>query len=280
MTARSSADSSAFKRGDVSALSRRLPGMVFAVSLSALFLLTACQERRAGQTLRIFAASSLQESFHELAARFERDNPEIHVQLNFGGSQVLRVQLEQGARADLFASANAEHAMALSAAGVLEQAQPFAENELVVIVPKDNPARLATFRDLSRAPRIVMGTEAVPIGKYSRVVLKRAAERFGSEFVTRVNERVVSEESNVRLVRAKVEFGEVDAAIVYGTDAVASVRVSAIAIPEDINATVEYLIGHTTRSKNVQAARAFVTFLRSPTAQVILERRGFLVEAM
>ena len=171
------------------------------------------------QPLRVFAASSLTEAFQEMASAFENAYPDTEVVLVFAGSQVLRLQLEQGAQADIFSSADPRHMEALVQEGIVSGHRVLAENELVVIVPPGNPAGIESFAELANAERVVIGTSNVPVGVYAREALRRAETAGGlAGFEAAVMGRVVSEESNVRLVRAKVELGEADAAIVYRTE--------------------------------------------------------------
>ncbi|HJK94831.1 MAG TPA: molybdate ABC transporter substrate-binding protein [Polyangiaceae bacterium LLY-WYZ-15_(1-7)] len=234
--------------------------------------------------LRVFAASSLTEAFEDLAARFERAHPDVDVRLAFAGSQVLRLQIAQGAGADLFASADPRHLSALEEAELVRGVRPFASNELVVVVPANDPDALERFADLPDAERIVLGTPEVPVGRYARRVLGRAAVRFGEGFERRVLARVASEESNVRLVRAKVELGEADAALVYRTDAASSERVRVVPIPEPLNVRARYAIGQVTdggegeRDDADDAAARFLAFLRGPEGREALSRHGFLPE--
>jgi len=244
----------------------------------ATVLLAGCK-RDAAETnpsLSVFAASSLTEAFLELERGFEAANPGVDVALTFAGSHVLRLQIEQGASADVFASADESHMTALVRAGSVSQEQVFAHNELVVITPRDNPAGLESFNDLPRASRVVIGAENVPVGIYTRECLRRASERIGPEFASKVREHVVSEESNVRLVRAKVELGEADAAIVYRTDAVASERVRLVSIPEELNARADYYIGQLGRTSRPELARRWIAYVRSEDGRSILSRRGFV----
>ncbi len=185
--------------------------------------------------LTVLAASSLTEAFQDLERDFEAAHPNVDVQLTFAGSQVLRLQIQQGAKVDVFASANESHMQALVATGHLAAPRVFAQNELVLIVPPSNPAGIHTFADLGTASRIVIGSSNVPVGIYTRQVFERAASALGDAFVARVRQQVVSEENNVRLVRAKVELGEADAAVVYRTDAAASDRVRVVSIPATFN---------------------------------------------
>jgi molybdate transport system substrate-binding protein len=228
--------------------------------------------------LSVLAASSLTEAFSQLERTFEAARPGLDVSLAFGGSQVLSLQIEQGAPADVFASADRSHIDALLEAGAIEQAVAFAGNDLVVIVPADNPAHIASFDDLVRATRIVVGTPNVPIGAYTRELLRRAASTMGEAFATTVRSRVVSEESNTRLVRAKIEMGEADAAIVYRTDALASDRVRVVSIPESINVRANYYIGALKRSSRPDACGDFIAHVRSDAGQRILSQHGFVTE--
>lgn len=223
-------------------------------------------------TLNVFAAASLTEAFGEIERRFEAQQPGLNVVVSTAGSQVLRVQIEQGARADVFASADERHVAALAATGSLDYDQVFATNGLVVIVPVQNPASVDRFEDLSRAEKIVLGTTSVPVGAYADQLLQRAASELGNEFAEQVQSHVVSRESNVRLVRAKVESGEADAAIVYQSDVNAKVR--SVPIPSRLNIRVKYSIGRTTRSSNPEQALEFIRFVRSAEGREVLSGYG------
>jgi molybdate transport system substrate-binding protein len=226
----------------------------------------------------VYAASSLYDAFDELSVMFGSTNPFATRNTNYSGSQSLRIQLEQGAPADVFASANPEHMQALVDAGLASEAQVFAHNELVVIVPADNPAGIQSLSDLSRATRIVLGSQSVPAGRYARVLLRNASSRFGAGFGDEVLRRVVSQESNVRLVRAKVELGEADAALVYRTDAMGAERIRIVPIPAGLNVQADYHIGALAGSARRDIGARFVDYLRSEAARAVLERRGFSAE--
>ena len=229
------------------------------------------EERR---TLQVFAASSLADAFREMETAFESAHPGTDVSLVFAGSQVLRLQIEQGARADVFASADRRHIESLERAGLVPEYAEFAGNELLVIVPPDNPAGIESFDDLPRARQLVIGTEHVPVGAYTREALRRAAARNGPEFETAVLDRVVSVESNARLVRAKVELGVADAAIVYLTDD-APGRVRSIPVPRWANVRAGYLMGAVAGSVNPEGAEQWIGFVASPAGREMLSRRGF-----
>ncbi len=245
----------------------------------AAAVLAACAtDSPAREPLRVFAATSLTEAFQEMAAAFEDHSPDTEVVLVFAGSQVLRLQIEQGARADIFASADPRHMESLAQDGLVTGQRLLAENELVVIVPPGNPAGIEAFADLAGARRVVIGTPHVPVGAYAREALSRA-EAAGSlpGFEEAVMGRVVSEESNVRLVRAKVELGEADAAIVYRTDAVPG-RVRTVPVPPRANVRARYLIGVVAGAPNPAAAERWVSFASSSRGRRILARHGFLAD--
>lgn len=226
--------------------------------------------------LTVFAASSLMEAFQDLAPRFERRRSEVDVVLAFAGSQVLRLQIEHGARAHVFASADLGHVQALADAGLVTSPQVFATNELAVIVPSDNPARIESFGDLRGAERLVVGAAAVPVGAYAREALARAAVHYGEAFAAEVLARVVSHEPSARLARARVEIGEADAAIVYRTDAVAgAAAVRALPVPSSLGVRAEYGIAAAAETADRADAEAWISFVLSPEGQGILARRGF-----
>ncbi len=240
-----------------------------------LFLLAACSDTTQRRPLVVFAASSLAEAFEDLEHSFERAHPRVDLRLVFAGSQVLRLQIEHGAAAHLFASADESHIDALQSAKLLTRSEVFAQNELVVITPTGDET-VQGLDSLDRSERLVVGTDGSPIGAYTRQLFTKAAQRLGSEHVARIRARIVSEESNARLVRAKVELGEADAAIVYRTDALASSRVRSVMVPRAVNVRATYRIGLLRGAP--PAATEFVRHLRSGEGRTTLERHGFLVE--
>ena len=228
------------------------------------------------EPLKVFAAASLTEAFGDVEKVFEAAHSGVQVETTFAGSQVLRTQIEQGAVADVFASADESHLQALTTAKLASPAAVFAKNDLVIIVPPKNPAQIVTLADLPRASKIVVGAPNVPVGSYTRKLLKSATPKFGPNFEQDVLSRVVSEESNVRLVRSKVELGEVDAAIVYRTDAMASTGVKSIEVSANVNPVANYYIGSLTASKQPKLAAEWIAFLQSADGQKILMARGFI----
>jgi molybdate transport system substrate-binding protein len=229
-----------------------------------------------GVTLTVFAAASLHDVFGELGSTFERAHPGVKAQFNFAGSQELRTQIEQGAPADVFASADPKHMDAAHRAGLVDAPKLFATNAPVIVVPADNPAKVKSLADLTTVKRLVIGTPEVPIGAYTLQILDKARSFYGADFPKRVQERVASREFNVRQVLAKVSLGEADAGIVYRTDArSAGDKVRIVEIPAEFNVVAKYPIATVTRTPNAELARAWVALVTGPTGQVALERAGF-----
>ena len=236
-------------------------------------------------TLQVFAAASLSDAFTEIGHQLERQRPGLTVRINFAGSQQLAAQLEQGAAADVFASADERWMGHVRERGLLT-GEPviFARNRLVAVVPRTNPARIRRLQDLARGGvKLVLATDAVPAGRYSRTVLQNLSRdaAFGADFATRVLRNVVSEEENVKSVVGKVQLGEADAGLVFRSDVTPTVArfVQVIELPESANIIASYPIALLKDAKQPDAGAAFVTLVLSPAGQQILERRGLIPAA-
>jgi molybdate transport system substrate-binding protein len=236
----------------------------------------------APSTLEVFAAASLSDVFTEIGHHLERQRPGLTVRMNFAGSQQLAAQIEQGAVADVFASADGRW-MDYARNRDLLAGEPatFVMNRLVVIVPKSNPARIHHLQDLARGGvKMVLGADAVPVGHYSRTVLRNLARdhAFDGDFAPLVLRNVVSEEENVKSIVGKVQLGEADAGIVYRSDVTATVArfLHAIEIPDSANVFASYPIAIVKDTREPEAARAFVDLVLSAEGQQILGRYGFI----
>jgi molybdate transport system substrate-binding protein len=230
-----------------------------------------------GDGITIFAAASLTEAFQELAQEFEAQYG-IKVELNFAGSNTLRVQIEQGAYADVFASANEEHLQALLRQGYVDESIVFAKNRLVIVVPESNPAGIESVEDLRGDVKLVIANEAVPAGRYAREALYNLEALYGEGFAEEVLSRVVSLEDSVKGVLSKVAMGEADAGFVYATDALAARgKVEVIELPSEAGVEPSYYVGVLSHSKNEEAAQEFINFLFSPRGKEILRKHGFEV---
>lgn len=232
----------------------------------------------ASQTvLTVFAATSLRDAFGAMAQEHQRRHPDVRVVLNFGGTQELRAQLEQGADADVFAAADTKHVLELERRGLLGPGVPFAENEPVLVVAKHASSKIVRFSSLPDAERVVLGAPEVPIGRYAAQILENANKSLQPDFASRVEARVVSRELNVRQVLAKVALGEADAGIVYRTDVVGDLggAVAVLSIPSEVNVVARYPIAAVTRSAHAAEARAFIGTVISEAGRAITTKAGF-----
>lgn len=232
--------------------------------------------------LIVYAAASLQDPFQEIKANFEHLHPDITIIYSFGGSSQLRTQLIQGAPADVFASANqAEVDKAFESKAVRDHGVIFATNHLIVILPKSNPGKIESLKDLARPGiKFITTTPDVPAGAYTRDILKKmsADPAYGSDYSKKVLANLVSEETNVKQVVAKVALGEADAGIVYKSDVSVSVTadVTTLDIPAQFNVLAKYPVAITTRAKHPEQAQAFIDYLLSESGQAILKKNNFL----
>jgi molybdate transport system substrate-binding protein len=250
--------------------------MVFVLDAVPAIAAAPDPEPGGGKTLTIFAAASLRDVFGALGTTFEREHPGVKTQFNFAGSQELRTQIEQGAPADVFASADDRHMDAAHRAGLVDAPKPFATNAPVIVVPADNPGKVKSLADLATVKRLVIGAPQVPIGAYTLRILDKAKAQYGADFPARVQAHVVSRDLNVRQVLTKVTLGEADAGIVYRTDArSAGDKVKVIEIPAELNVLAEYPIATVTKAPHPDLAQAWVTLVTGPAGHAALKDAGF-----
>jgi molybdate transport system substrate-binding protein len=191
---------------------------------------------------------------------------------SFAGSNQLAAQIQQGAPADVFASANTALPNQLYAKGLCSKPVVFTRNTLVVVVPRSNPAGIRSVYDLTkRGLKLVVAAPGVPVGSYTLQVLKNM------NLSARVQNNIVSQETDVREVLSKVALGEADAGFVYSTDAkTVSTRVKTIKVPAWAQPKVQYGICVVTASAHKADAQAFVKRVLSKSGQAKLLAAGFL----
>jgi len=244
-----------------------------AALLLAATLISGCSNRGNDHEVVVFAAASLTDAFKALAVDFEKQHPKLDVKINFAGSQSLRTQIENGAKPQVFASANAKHMNALRKAKLVDEPVTFVHNELVIVVPPANPAGIHSLKELPKAKRLVLAGKNVPGGSYADQMLARASSEYGANFADRVHKQVVSRETHVRETLQKVVLGEADAAIVYATDAAsAKSKVKTIAIPAQHNVIANYPIATLSGSKT---GKLFVDYVLSDAGKKRLKEFGF-----
>jgi len=218
----------------------------------------------------VFAASSLTESFAAIGGSFERAYPLARVRFNFGPSDGLANGIEQGARADVFASASETTMDVVARSPGVVGRSVFARNRLVVIAPKDS-TRVAAFADLAvPGVKLVVAAASVPAGKYAR----QALDQGGLHAALR---NIVSNEVDVKSVVQKVVLGEADAGIVYATDVTPTVaaRVRTVPIPDAYNVIASYPIARVKGTRYEALAGAFEAYVLGP-GQDALRAAGFL----
>jgi molybdate transport system substrate-binding protein len=230
--------------------------------------------------LTVFAAASLTDAFTELGKAFDAKMGG-KTNFQFAGSQVLRTQLENGAKADVYASASSSQFDPLVKAGLISSGTVFTRNRLVVIVPKKGAGNVKTLADLGKpGVKLVIADKTVPAGQYARQIFDALgkSKQFGTDYTARVLKNIVSEETNVRQVALKVQLGEADAGVVYTTDVTPNLapNVIQIAIPARYNVIAKYPIGVLKNSSNPNTAKAFMDFVISLEGQSILGKWGFL----
>lgn len=217
--------------------------------------------------LVVFAAASLTESFTQVGDDFESAHPGVTVTFNFAGSSTLAQQINEGAPADVFASANPATMTLVTDAGNGEGTPTtFARNQLVIAVPAGNPAGITGLADLTDpALKVALCAEQVPCGAASQTALAA-----GGIALT-----PVTFEQDVRATLTKVTLGEVDAALVYQTDVAVTEDVEGIAFPEAEAAINDYPIVALREAPNPAAAQAFVDHVLSADGQAVLTEAGF-----
>jgi len=241
---------------------------VATLALTALTALTGCgADEDEPETLTVFAAASLSQTFEELATTFEDQHPDVDVRLSFDGSSGLVEQIQGGAPADVFASADTDTMQTLVDDGLADDPRVFARNTLEIAVPPGNPAGVTGLADLA-APglRLVTCAPEVPCGAATQQVAARAGVRLSP----------VSEEQSVTDVLGKVRSGEADAGLVYVTDVrAAGDDVEGVAVPEAAEVVNDYPIATISDSPHADLAAAYVDFVLSDEAQQVLTGAGF-----
>ena len=220
-----------------------------------------------GGSITVLAAASLTEAFTRIGTAFEQANRGTTVIFSFGPSSGLAQQITQGAPADVFASASTKTMDVVTAAGDAAPPMTFATNDMQIAVPPSNPARITGLRDLTRdGVKVALCQVKVPCGTVAAKVFANA----------KLKVTPVTEEADVKSVLAKVQLGEVDAGVVYGTDVqAAGTKVRGIAIPKGVNASTAYPIAVLEASTNAATAQAFVDYVLSPAGRSVLDAAGF-----
>jgi molybdate transport system substrate-binding protein len=237
--------------------------MKLRLALLAVLLLAPAAQAASHATLTVYAAASLTNVFPKVDG-----SPRY----SFAGSNTLAAQIQQGAPADVFASANMTLPNQLNAKGLCGKPVVFTRNTLVIVVPRSNPASIRSVYDLAKAGvKLDIAASGVPVGSYTLQILKNMG------LSAAVLKNVVSQETDVREVLSKVALGEADAGFVYSTDAkTVPGQVTVIKVPAWAQPKVQYGICIVSSSANKQGAQAFVDKVISKAGQAKMLAAGFL----
>jgi len=225
----------------------------------------------------VFAAASLTDAFEALAEEFEARNDGVTVRLNFASSSALATQINEGAGADVFASANPQQMQNVADEdGLVGETQPFAGNRLVVAVNSESD--IEAIEDLTAdSVTLILSAPETPIRVYTddSIAMLNDSGEFGPDFAENMMANLASEEATVRAAVLKVSLGEADATFSYSSDITPDIRddVRAIDIPDDYNVLATYPIAATSENP---LANAFIEFVLSADGQAILAEWGFL----
>ena len=254
---------------------------IFIAFFAALVLSMSAGFAQSPDELTVFTAASLTGAFGEIGEMYENETG-IHVAFNFDGSQALRTQLENGAYADLFASANTKQMNAVRESRLMNNSSVaiFTRNKLSLIIPKDNPAKITNLSDLARpGVKIVMGTKDVPVVDYALQIIAKLGNdsAYGPDYETEVLANVISQETNVNYVVTKVALGEADAGFAYVSDVTQDMisKIDKIVIPDEYNIIAEYPLGMLMESKYPAESQRFMDLVMSDEGRAVLEKYGF-----
>jgi len=227
----------------------------------------------------VLAAASLRKPLSDLEAVFESRNAGVKLDISYAGSQELATQLSLGAPADAFLSADRTQIdVAVRAKRIsVRDVKAFAGNRLCLLVSERAKNRIQSLNDLTQPDvRLCLAGDRVPVGAYSNEVLAKAGKKFGPTWIDRVRSHVVSFETSVSAIVTRVELGDVDAGIVYETDAMASKKAVGYEIPKEFNIRTTYYLGLVSDGKNLKIARDFVGLVLSKEGQAAFAKYGFL----
>lgn len=235
--------------------------------------------KKQGGTLTILAASSLIDAFGELGKTFENQNEGVTVKQSFESSSTLLTQIQQGAPADVFASAATEEMdTAVDDGLVAGKPQVFVKNREIIMVPKDNPADITEFEDVANpGVKLALAQKDVPAADYALQILDKANAQYGPGFKKDILANVVSREADVRASVNRVVVGDADATFGYASDYTVDIRdrVKVVPIPPDLNIIATYPIAALDDAKDPGLAKKWVELVTSKEGQRVLKKWNF-----
>lgn len=246
--------------------------------ISTVIMLSGCYTKTTEgntKTLTVFIAASLNDVMESIGRQFEEINPGVKIIFNPAGSQTLRTQIEQGAYADVFISADERNIKPLFDNGLVEKPKKLIYNKLIIIAYKDS--RVSNFMDIKNSRlKLALADESVPAGKYAMEILTKI-DKDNHGFKDSVLKNVVTKEITVTDVVQKVAMGEADAGIVYVTDAKKFMdKVKVIYIPDKYNVIATYFVAAVKRTKDMALSYKFIDYILNGDGRYVLEDYGFI----
>lgn len=229
--------------------------------------------------LTVFVPGTLVEISKLFVAGFEAQHPDVKVNVEVGHTPTQRAQIEQGATPDVLIAAGRADIDALAQQNLVtaDQIKGLARNQLVVIVPPDNQANIASPADLANpGVRLLVAAEELPVGMATQKLLDNLSKQGAPDFKDKALANVVSKEMGVNPIVSKISLGEADAGIVFVSDATAASNVKAVAVPDDANVVVTFVTAPLAGAPSPELAKTFVDYLLSDEAQSMLQAKGFL----
>jgi len=269
-----------------------LIGVFFVFTVLAISLLVGCGKNAAPPVaapvkqkpveIQVLAASSQTEAFTEIKTVFEKAHPNVTVNLSFASSSSLRAQIENGAKPEVFASADEKNIKIPAGNGLIDgEYVPYSHNHVVVILPKANKANINTLADLAKAGVRLVGCDPqVPIGNYTSQVIKKLDDsgKYGAGFATKINANMKSIEPNVKAVVTKVVMGDADAGFCYASDVTKNVvdDLIVLQIPKEYDVMATAYIGVVKDCPSPELGREFIATVLSDEGQAIMKKLGIL----
>ena len=256
--------------------------------LVAMLGLSACRpvapvapapQSAAPAQLTLFVPGTLVEISKLFVAGFEAQHPDVKVNVEVGHTPTQRAQIEQGATPDVLIAAGRADIDALAQQNLVtaDQIKGLARNQLVVIVPPDNQANIASPADLANpGVRLLVAAEELPVGMATQKLLDNLSKQGAPDFKDKALANVVSKEMGVNPIVSKISLGEADAGIVFVSDATSASNVKAVAVPDDANVVVTFVTAPLAGAPSPELAKTFVDYLLSDEAQSMLQAKGFL----
>ncbi|WCK54885.1 molybdate ABC transporter substrate-binding protein [Aneurinibacillus sp. Ricciae_BoGa-3] len=241
--------------------------------------ITGCssiETSRSTNQMVAFVAANATDPMSSLIKTFQ-DKDGVQVIPNFAGTQILETQIEQGAKADFFLSADLSHVQKMKQEGLLDNFQIVSKTHPVIIIPKTN-AKIQSLQDLgTKQLKLIIGVDSVPVGKYTRKIFNKANSVYGNDFSAKAMSHVVSMETNVKEVLQKVAMGEADAGIVYRTDVTKKLlqKVDIIEIPKELNVTATNYIAVPKNAPHPQLGEELMKLMLSPEGQATFHNFGY-----